>query len=191
MEHEDESFVIYEGVVVPESALLRRERKNPYGSVEGLDDEELADPAELERQVFRQEWGPVLDLPLKGTGRWIKPAIDENGQVDWGAFGTVDWDRTTPDFDKAKCKARELREELGNLLISLELSKEHVPGKAKYAVLRYLERGVIDIDHIDNVDMLILARQYLRARKLQREIAELEESIRRQKRKEYEKWMRS
>ena len=43
----EESFIIYEGVVVPESALLNRERKNPYGSVEGLDDEELAEADEL------------------------------------------------------------------------------------------------------------------------------------------------
>jgi len=36
---------------VPVSALLSVERKNRYGSVPGLDDEELADPAELEREV--------------------------------------------------------------------------------------------------------------------------------------------
>ena len=34
----NQSFVIYEGVVVPESALLRAERKDPYGSVPGLDE---------------------------------------------------------------------------------------------------------------------------------------------------------
>ena len=77
-------------VEVPESALLRRDRGNRYGSVPGLDDSELADPDELERQVLRQEFGPVLALPVKGNGSSIRPVVDEAGGVDWGAFGTVD-----------------------------------------------------------------------------------------------------
>jgi hypothetical protein len=51
---------------VPVSPLLAEERMNRYGSVPGLDDEELASPEELERQVFMQEWGPVLRLPERG-----------------------------------------------------------------------------------------------------------------------------
>ena len=43
----EESFIIYEGVVLTESVLLKRERKNPYGSVPDLDDEELAEADEL------------------------------------------------------------------------------------------------------------------------------------------------
>ena len=38
---------------VPVSALLHEARRNRYGSVPGLDDEELADPEELERQTYR------------------------------------------------------------------------------------------------------------------------------------------
>ena len=41
-----------------------------------------------------------------------------------------------------------------------------MPGNAKHLVLKYLRKGVIDINHIENVDMLILARQYLRAKRL-------------------------
>ena len=54
---------------VPVSALLHEERRNRYGSVPGLDDEELADPAELERQVYLQEFGPVLALPWRAG--WV------------------------------------------------------------------------------------------------------------------------
>ena len=32
----EESFIIYEGVVVPESVVFRREGKDPYGGVTGL-----------------------------------------------------------------------------------------------------------------------------------------------------------
>ena len=43
---EEKGFVIYEGVVVPVSALRRVEKRNLYGSVPGLDNDELADPDE-------------------------------------------------------------------------------------------------------------------------------------------------
>jgi len=48
---------------VPVSALLHQDRKNTYGGVPGLDDKELADPEELERVVYLQEWAPILALP--------------------------------------------------------------------------------------------------------------------------------
>ena len=32
------------------------------GGVEGIDEEELAEADKLERQVFRQEWGPAEDV---------------------------------------------------------------------------------------------------------------------------------
>ena len=47
MKHET-GFIVVGGVEVPESAVLRREPVNRYGSVPGLSDEELADPVELE-----------------------------------------------------------------------------------------------------------------------------------------------
>jgi hypothetical protein len=94
---------------VPVSPLRSEDRKNRYGSVPGLDDEELADPWELERQVFLQEFGPVLALPVRGKRNWIHAAVDENGGLDWGAFGTVDFSRTMPEFDKARYKADKLR----------------------------------------------------------------------------------
>ena len=51
----DQDFIIYEGIVVPESALLRREPKNLYGGVEGLNDEELAEADE--RASLRRQSG--------------------------------------------------------------------------------------------------------------------------------------
>ena len=101
LQMEETDFVIVEGVVVPESVLLRAERENKYGSVPGLDDEELADPDELERQVFLEAFAPVLMLP-RPRSSGCRPDIDEHFGVDWGAFGTVDFDRFRPSFDRVQ-----------------------------------------------------------------------------------------
>jgi len=45
---------------VPVSAVLLPLKPKRYGSVPGLEDDELADPYELERQVMMDEWGPIL-----------------------------------------------------------------------------------------------------------------------------------
>lgn len=81
--NEEASFVVCEDVEVPESGLLRRECSSRYGSVPGLDDAELADPDELEREVMLEEWGPVLALPVKGNRSNVRPVVDEAGGVDW------------------------------------------------------------------------------------------------------------
>lgn len=168
---------------VPVSALLHEQRSSRYGSVPGLDDEELADPAELERQVFLQEWGPVLALPSRDEPQGIRPAIDEEGHVDWGAFGTVDFERIRPSFDKVRYKADRLQEELKDVLIMFGTVKRRLPRQASL-VLKYLRMGLIELKHIVNDDMLALARLYRRARKLQDQIAELREVGREKLRRE-------
>ena len=72
MEQDEEQLVgMSDGPIV-------RELPNLYGSVPGLEDDELADPQELEQMIFRQDWGPILDLPCRfHTG--IRPVIDECG----------------------------------------------------------------------------------------------------------------
>ena len=102
---------ILNDVEVPESALLQVEQVNRFGSVPGLADEDLLGPDELERQVYRAEFGPILELPFQGSRRWMQPVTDQEGHVDWGAFGTVDFERMQP-FDKARYKADKLRERL-------------------------------------------------------------------------------
>lgn len=156
--------------------VAQSERPNRYGSVPGLDDSELADPDELERQVVLDEWGPVLALPVQGGNGWVRGAMDESGEMDFGAFATVDFERTMGEFDKARHKADKLREELKDLSIRMGIVKERLPGKAKYVVLKYLKMGIIGLEQIADVDMLILARLWLRARRLRDEIWRLEEA---------------
>jgi hypothetical protein len=71
---------VEQGVVVPESALLRQDLADRYGSVPGIPDPELADPAELERQVYLEALGPVLAIPARSKGGWIRPALEGDGR---------------------------------------------------------------------------------------------------------------
>jgi hypothetical protein len=169
----ESSCEIYQGFEVPESVLLRREQVNKYGSVPGLDDSELADPNELERQVYLEEFGPVLALPVKGRDG-IRPDIDEDGSIDWGAFGSVDFDRYCGGFDRVRYKADKLREHMKDVLIIASIVKSRLPVKAAYLVLKYIKLGLIGLDDVVNNDMLALARLYLRIERLRGEIRQLE-----------------
>jgi len=174
MKHAVEFDNTYQISDLPVSALLSVEHDNRYGSIAGLDDAELLGPAELERVVYQQEFGPVLALPVKGNRSGIRPVVDESGGVDWGAFGTVDFERRFP-FDKMRYKADKLREQLKDLSIRMAIVKKRLPGKAKYLVLKYLKMGIIDLEDVANFDMWCLARLYLRARRLKDEIGRLEQ----------------
>jgi hypothetical protein len=176
---QETSFVICEGVVVPESALGAAERPNRYGSVPGLDDEELADPDELERQIHRAEFGPVLALPVRQGAGAFRPELDDSGFA-WGAFASVDFERTAPESNKVAYKIHKLREELRDALILLSVVRDRMPGRAKYQLLKYLQMGIIDFEHLEDEDMRILARYHLRARRIEQEIRELE-AVRRQR----------
>jgi hypothetical protein len=143
--------------------------------VPGLDDEELADPDELERQVMREEWGPILALPVRTRRGWIQPNIDDDGRVDWGAFGTVDFSRTVPEFDKARYKADKLQERLTDIVIMLSIVSRRLP-RVQFRVLKYLRMGIIDIDQIVSEDMRALARLHSEARRLRQEITRLREA---------------
>ena len=167
------------GIVVPASVLGMVERETGYGSVPGLDDDELADPAELERWVMLQEWRPILALPVQRRRCDIRPEVDESGRLDWGAFGTIDFDRLRPAFDKVRYKMDRLREELRDAVIMLSVITDRLPGRSKYMVLKHLRMGVIDVDHIINGDMRAIAKWFLRTRRLRKEIEELRRARRR------------
>lgn len=172
--NEQAMFETYQEVVVPEPVLLKVERKNRYGSVAGLDDEELATPEELERNIIRDEWGPVLELPVKGRQDGFRPDVDEDGVV-FGAFGSVDFDRIKPGFDKAQYKANKLREQLKDTILMLEMIRRRLPRKPVALILKYLRMGIIDLECIANFDAWQLGTFYLRARWLRKQITELEE----------------
>ena len=176
---------------VPVSAILTVQKRNPYGSIEGLEDDELADPDELERQVMAEEWGPVLMIPVKKGHSGIQPAIDESGGVDWGAFGTVDFERSRPEFDKAMYKAEKLKEKREDLVIMMEIVAGRLPRMAVRQVLKQVRLGIIELDDIANEDMRALSKLYLRTLQVEKEIRELAEASFRRRRAKAEAWLRS
>ena len=188
---DETGFEVSDGVVMPASAILKRETRDRYGSVPGLDNEELASPEELERQVWENEFAPILVLAKPKQARAIRPDIDESGEVDWGAFGTIDFDRIRPEFDKARYRAEQLRRQLKGELIDISIFLEKAPRKAAHLVLRYLRMGVIDLDHIEDQNMLALAKCYLRSRRLRREIRQAEEASWRKRKTQAEAFRRS
>ena len=189
---EETSFGICDGVVVPESPLLKRQRPNRYGSIEGLPDEELADPDELERLYWMEEFAPVLALPEKKARKgWIRPNIDEDGRIEWGAFGTVDFDAYRPDFDKMLYKADWLREEVANQCLIMETISARIKTLAKYKVIEYVKNGILDLGDIVDFDMYCLAERYLRTRRLLREIAELRKKSRERRERAAKKFWES
>ena len=176
MEQETD-FIIYEGVVVPESVLLKREKRNAFGSIEDLPDEELADPDELERCIYRDEWGPVLMIPKPKSSRF-NPAWDWSADVDFNAFASVDFERTQPAFDKAGYKADKLEEERKDVNIMIGMLNDRIKSKVKYKVLNYVISGIIDADDIRDWDMWQLAKYCLRSLRLKKQIKELREKSR-------------
>lgn len=177
MDQQETNFVIYEGVVVPESVLLRKEKRNVFGSIEDLPDEELADPDELERCILRDEWGPVLFLP-KPKSKGFNPAWDWSVDVDFNAFASVDFERTQPVFDKVRYKTDKLEEERKDVLIMIGMLNERIKSKVKYKVLNYVMSGIIDADDIRDWDMWQCAKYCLRAVRLKKQIKELREKSR-------------
>jgi hypothetical protein len=172
-------------MVVAESPLLRREHKNRFGGVEGLDDSELANPDELERMVYREELAPVLALPASGNRCSLRPGVDEDGRLDWGAFGTVDFERMYP-CNKALYKADKLREQLKDLLIIFGIVNERIKSRTKYLVLKYIKMGIIELEYIVDSDMRALARLFLRIKRMRKEIAELREASERRRQRHAE-----
>jgi hypothetical protein len=173
VEEQDEEIID-----LPASAALSVARKNKYGSVPGLDDEELADPDELERQVMLDEWGAVLQLPVRKRNTWVRPSIDESGHVDWGAFGTVDFERRSGSFDKRRYKVERLREELRDVLILASIVQRRVP-EGKLLVIECLRNGIIELEHIVSEDMRGLGRLWLRAERIRQQIREVRQARRR------------
>ena len=178
-----------DSVTVPELTLLKVERGPVYGSVPGLDDEELADAAELERWAMVQLWGPILVLPAQGNRGGFHPDVEETGLISWGAFGTVDFERTMPEFDKARYKADKLRGELGDLVIRLGIVGERTFVRGRGLVLKYVRDGLLDVDEIVDPDMRAMALLYMRARRLRREVRELEEASQMRCRQNLQRWL--
>lgn len=164
-------------IVVVESTVLKLEQDNTYGTVPDLDIEELADPEELVQQVEIQEWCLISNLTVHRDTKPYQAIVDENGNLDLGAFGTVDFERIKPEFNKILYKLHKLQEELRIDIIMFNMLKDRVPVKARVAVIRFIQEGR-DIEDIDDWDMWRFACWYVRVRDLRRQIRNLQMGLR-------------
>lgn len=129
--------------------------------------------------AFRKDWEPILNLPDRFPRRGFQPDLDEFGHPD-GAFGSVDFDRLYP-RDKARYKADRLEDEISFSRSRLQTAMERLPGPAKYRVLDYFRRDVIELDHIADDNMRTVARMDARIQRLGNEIRSLRQFSSRQR----------
>lgn len=175
----EENINICQGIGGTFSPVLAPIRKSGYGHVDGLTDEELASPDELERMVYLQEFGPILALPVPKRTCFFRPnGFDDNGKPDWGAFGTVDFDRYSGGFNKRLYKLDRLKGELKDKGMLFEMISERIQSIEKYTVLKCLDAGIIELEHIQHLDMYALAQMHLRICRLLGEIIELQKKPR-------------
>lgn len=165
---------------LPVGVRLQPLRRDRWGKVPGLDEQELACPRELERLWLRDELGPVLDLPHSRTTSF-RPNVDEDGQVNWGAFGTVDFERQQATHDKMRYRIEQLREEIADQVILLDLLNQRVQVTAKWRVIKYVRMGWMDVDDIQHMELWQLAKVYLRIVYLKAQVRQLQ-NLRQQQR---------
>ena len=89
-------------------------------------------------------------------------------------YATVDFERISPSVDRARYKAERLREELRDQIIAIQIQSEKVPGRVKYGVLKRVRLGVLDPDDISAGEFWLLARMWVTAVRLRREIGEVD-----------------
>jgi hypothetical protein len=70
----------------------------------------------------------------------------------------------------------------------LSTVSERLP-RAKFTVLKYLRMGVITLDHISDMDMVALARLWLRVERLRDEIDLLRSASWARQRRNHEAWL--
>ena len=175
----DEIFYIEDGAEVAPPVWMKT--VNRYGTIPDLPEEELADPDELERVFYKEMWWPILRLPQQ---RWecpIRPNMDEDGRIDWGAFGSVDFDSYRPQFDKLRYKVEKLREKLKDRVIMLKIMSARILGKTKIKILKLVRAGVLDIGDIVDNQMYFLAELYLQAWRMREQIERMYRRRREQK----------
>lgn len=163
-----------------------------YGKIADLpeDEEPAADPDELERIYYKEVWGPIFQISKPKPAAYT-PAWDYATSVDYDAFASADFERLMPAFDRARYKADKLKEQLKDLSILIGIINGRIPGKAKYKVLRCVRTGIIEADDIraDSWDMWQLAKLYVRALRLKKEIAELHNTSRQRKEQQFQRWL--
>lgn len=167
----DEALYLAEdGTPTEDPSEMAEERHRGHGGVRGCDDEELADPGEVEEQVVLESLGPILAYPVEERECPIRSGLDEADCIDCGPSGAVDVAGPRPSFDKARHKADKLDEQLRNHLTMLSIIRKRLSQDARCELLERLQSDRMDPDDISDGDARAYAKWYLRAKRLQQRI---------------------
>jgi len=60
----------------------------------------------------------------------------------------------------------------------MEMISGHIKGREKYAIIERVYNGTLDLGEVADFETYCLAQRYLRAKRLQRDILQLEEKSR-------------
>ena len=110
-------------------------RHEGYGEVVGLDTDELADAAELERAIYIEMWGPILDLPLDDDDdrRWVGDAFKT---VDfYNLYGIDRW---------AKQRRKEASRELAHCRAMRDTVVEAAGRNRAWTAIHLVREGKLD-----------------------------------------------
>jgi hypothetical protein len=148
---------------LPVSAALAKSQQNPYGSVPGLDDEELADPEEIERVVMWQVWGPVLRLRSSQGRTWTRSGRQSWNAPDWEALGMVECQEPVLGGRPAWLVRNNELSQLWRVLGALEVVATRLPGRARRLLLKYVQSGLVEIEHVADLDMRAVVKLFIEA----------------------------
>lgn len=146
--------------------VVRQEGRDTEDDEETEEDDDEISLNEVERLLFKEMWGAVLDLPATEDDFFF------GGQFADSAFNTHDFRRVYGEVDRYGYALAMARKERQHCLWMLEMVMEKVQDPAKYIVLRYLKRGWIEVGHTTG-EMFAIAHWWSRLRRAQERIGEI------------------
>lgn len=124
---------------VPVSPVLKVVRQSESAVEE--DEDDVIGWSEVQRLMYEQMWGPILDLPVAKDDSFLQRQWEDG--VDASAFNTHDFRRIHPEFGRKVYAVRQAEREHQHAVMMFEMVFDRVKQPGKYVVMRYLKRGVI------------------------------------------------
>jgi len=139
-EHEDCEQVIDDVPVSPALKIVHQGEEQ--------EDEDIIEWSEVQRLLYEQMWGPILDLPPTNDDFvWRKQWEDG---VDASAFNTHDFQRAYgAPWGRYKFALERAQEEHRHAVFTLEMVLERIASREKYQVLKLVREGVIGSDECE------------------------------------------
>ncbi len=152
---------------IPVKPTICPVKPEQYGTVEGLDNDELADPSELERIGYLRLYAPVLTLPRLDSDPIFSP------EFAGGAFDTWDFHRMYPcmaETARRQSRLNWLKSKLRDRLIILSILKDKL-SVSQRALAITAARKSSDFESLPDPETQAFAREYKRSLVIRNQIA--------------------